>query len=1596
MEDSSNTQQVAAPEDVKDKKTTSEVQPDSDVLTDKAGKDSTEVDPVETKEEASADANPAEVPREETSAKCEAKSEEEISTPSDPSSQELPGTEKIKSGEAEDDKKMDSAGTNGDTEASGEPPVVKSEDGTTTEAPTASNEAPNEEVVSEEAVKEESAPESNVDHRIGRILEQNRVLPSGLILPVEGKVVAQQEMDGRLPPRYTVQWKAAEGQSFHDEWTPADLDAETLPVGDHKIVLDNLYQRYQEHVQQELEKSEILSTLFIYAAFEEALQTNLQTQNAGGEDFSKGGGKNSQHPALYYSTNPSSYLKAPTATDTAPDASNKQVQMTASSLAHRVRAGCQWAWKYLQAQQPPPPPVNTSNNRRSLRQPRAPTGPTVPMPTPVQQGGRVAMWWIEKLQEVVEEKEPSTPDEEAPEKEAVEEPVPEKKASKKKKGKLASKRTKASKSNDDPSLEEVVDDNEEDEEDEGEQEDDDDDYASRDADMEEEDDDELEDVEKEHRGTLALSPVEDEEDMDVDEEESEEDIEHAVVAENPYLKPSFVSFLEYLAQPKALSSEDVQTAMSDVLVRVKFNKRSASNGLTTDTLASVDQVVLDQETPNFPPGKVVLKCISEEKFSDIQKLDAQAFGRSKFTLDVIGDAESTMQVQRRQELALQEEQFKEERAWAKWRYKSIHEGYAVWPSWHDGAAKWVSENTAPDVDEGVGASQEATAAAPDTGTLDDEKLAKSLDEQEAVGGRRRTARRAAAGASEGVYYGNQSQLSQKQLMDALIRLVKSNSFQTLFRLQALVADDSNDPVRRARVALGRLIWKRNQLLRKPMISELSDESIQEVLSKAPLLTVPPVVTDVAEAPEPPELTEDEIILRDYVRDLHKTELQLRYLVTKHMGDIPIAVIATAADERPGSMEAMDNADFEDPSSIEWLKSGHALLKKLIFRPTSAFSATTDSTQCRWYLTVEYADAIDSEAEEKEEPDSKARRSRFKAVPVPAPGENATDHQEVLILTEAQVHAGAKAAELEQEQLKLTATGGNPFSGACGDRVTLVAVDVDNDQDATEIHGRIVGYDNIVPEEDDDVENRILILPDLGDAFWATLDVRADTSSYVCQPVGGSTTWYSIEQFDYHQSSDAYQQCEAVLTYLKRQNKAGPFMHPVDPVALNIPTYPQIVKNPMDISTITDKLANGQYSAILPGSTKGSSPVARMLNGPFRRDIELMFDNAMLFNPPDDWIYQAAAQLKRSTLKKIADLSQSAEQKAASGTGGGRSRRNYSVYVDEDSDVDMYEYESDQDDDFESGGKKARKRKRSSQGSWNKEELAARTIEQPVRLQNTMKDPTNLRGPFANIPLNMTASSFSLSKDWSCRFASHENHSADPEPNSTAQEMAELLALQKVVQENEAAGLRRSTRAHLPSGTESRKNGAGGSIEYYLKDAGDSHPSKDMPPAASRTDVEVLSEKLHETYYAQLFQQLGSHLASENYGEYTNGSFPPYLGHVVPNASANDLSWEIRAPFVVPALRWVLRGLVNSGHLTAMDPLTPDFSSGVLLSNDIYYCDSSIQPFEVLDLRELQRKKRAVKTGESESEEELEMSEYEKARAERVARNAERLKALGLA
>lgn len=75
--------------------------------------------------------------------------------------------------------------------------------------------------------------------------------------------------------------------------------------------------------------------------------------------------------------------------------------------------------------------------------------------------------------------------------------------------------------------------------------------------------------------------------------------------------------------------------------------------------------------------------------------------------------------------------------------------------------------------------------------------------------------------------------------------------------------------------------------------------------------------------------------------------------------------------------------------------------------------------------------------------------------------------------------------------------------------------------------------------------------------------------------------------------------------------AWPFLLPVDPVAWNIIGYFDVVKHPMDISTVEKKLNAGEYKS----------------TAEFEADVRLIFHNCYIFNTPDNEVYQMGQALE---------------------------------------------------------------------------------------------------------------------------------------------------------------------------------------------------------------------------------------------------------------------------------------------------------------------------------------------------------------------------------
>ena len=87
-------------------------------------------------------------------------------------------------------------------------------------------------------------------------------------------------------------------------------------------------------------------------------------------------------------------------------------------------------------------------------------------------------------------------------------------------------------------------------------------------------------------------------------------------------------------------------------------------------------------------------------------------------------------------------------------------------------------------------------------------------------------------------------------------------------------------------------------------------------------------------------------------------------------------------------------------------------------------------------------------------------------------------------------------------------------------------------------------------------------------------------------------------------------CKRKLMDLKGMSEASRFLEPVDWKNLGLPLYPNIVRNPMDLGTISKKLDKSEYSDIFE----------------FNKDMMLVWSNARKFNQPGSIIHKAAGYL----------------------------------------------------------------------------------------------------------------------------------------------------------------------------------------------------------------------------------------------------------------------------------------------------------------------------------------------------------------------------------
>ncbi|KAJ3872123.1 hypothetical protein F5051DRAFT_445486 [Lentinula edodes] len=113
----------------------------------------------------------------------------------------------------------------------------------------------------------------------------------------------------------------------------------------------------------------------------------------------------------------------------------------------------------------------------------------------------------------------------------------------------------------------------------------------------------------------------------------------------------------------------------------------------------------------------------------------------------------------------------------------------------------------------------------------------------------------------------------------------------------------------------------------------------------------------------------------------------------------------------------------------------------------------------------------------------------------------------------------------------------------------------------------------------------------------------------------------------------YRFCQSTIRSLKKLKDASPFLRPVDPVALNIPHYPSIIKNPMDFSTIERKLTASNPVKPDPNSLNPRYRTAEE----FVADIRLIISNCVTFNGPDHVITAMSRRVEEVFDKQVKNM-----------------------------------------------------------------------------------------------------------------------------------------------------------------------------------------------------------------------------------------------------------------------------------------------------------------------------------------------------------------------
>ena len=157
------------------------------------------------------------------------------------------------------------------------------------------------------------------------------------------------------------------------------------------------------------------------------------------------------------------------------------------------------------------------------------------------------------------------------------------------------------------------------------------------------------------------------------------------------------------------------------------------------------------------------------------------------------------------------------------------------------------------------------------------------------------------------------------------------------------------------------------------------------------------------------------------------------------------------------------------------------------------------------------------------------------------------------------------------------------------------------------------------EEDDSVEVPVAKRTKTEEAEVGT-EFKVPDRPTVDTQTNGSTSM-DAQQTSAPMTKPQQKHLQRMLGNVKRITAAKSFLEPVDPVALNIPTYPEIIKSPMDLRTLDNNLRNDKYNTV----------------DEFMAEFNLIVQNALTFNGPTHGVTTHAMNMKASFEKHLEGL-----------------------------------------------------------------------------------------------------------------------------------------------------------------------------------------------------------------------------------------------------------------------------------------------------------------------------------------------------------------------